>query len=113
MAEYLTLHQPDGLPDDVIGIEWHLLNVGFFRERTDTPDHFARPITVFDNPFHRATRSVQVGSSAVQPAQTGLRVGNDAGEGLIHFMADGSCQLAQSRHARYACELHLGIEEAL
>src|SRR5882672_3267392 len=113
MAGYLALHQPDGLPDDVVDIEWHLLNVGFFREPPDAPDHLTRAIAVFDNPFHRATCSVQVGSSAVQPAQTGLRVGNDAGERLIHFMADGSCQFAQSRHARYVREFHLGFEETL
>src|ERR1700676_3946440 len=113
MAEYLPLHQPNGLPDDVIDIEWHLLNVGFFRERPDPPDHLARTAAVVDDPFHRAPRSGKVGSVAVEPAQTGLGVGHGSGERLVHFMGDRGCQFAQRRPARYACELHLGVEEAL
>src|SRR3981081_4366411 len=82
------------------------------RERPDAPDHLTGPIAVVDDPFHRAARCVQVGT-AIEPAQTGLGVGDDAGERLVHFMGDGGCQFAQRRQARYACELHLGFEEAL
>src|SRR5467141_3170409 len=58
-------------------------------------------------------RFVQVGGTAVEPTPAGRRGIDDGGERLVHFMGDGGCQFAQRRHARYACELHLGIEEAL
>src|SRR5258708_8709147 len=101
MAGQLTLYQRDGLPHDVIDVERDLLNVSLFRERTDAPYHLTRPISVVDNPFHRATRSVQVGSSAVEPAQRGLGIGDDVGEPLAHFMGDGGRQLAERPHAHY------------
>ena len=41
------------------------------------PDHLARPIAIFDDPLQGAARFVQVGSSAVEPAQAGLGVGDD------------------------------------
>src|ERR1700722_3310468 len=113
MAHYLTLYQRDNLSDNVIDIERYLLDVSLVRERPDAPDHLTSPIAVVYYPFHRAARCVQFGSFAVEPAQTGLRVGDDAGERLVHFMGDRGRQFAQRRHARYACELHLCIEEAL
>src|SRR6202521_2824777 len=101
MADQLTLYQRDGLSYDVVDVERDLFNVSLFRERTDAPYHLTRPISVFDNPFHRATRSVQVGSVAVEPEQTGLGIGDDGGERLVHFMGNGGRQFAQRRHARY------------
>jgi hypothetical protein len=88
MADQLTLHQGDGLPQDVIDVERHLLGAGLFRERPDAPDHLARPIAIVDDPFHRAKSCVQLGSLAAEPAPTGLRVGDDGGERLVHFMGD-------------------------
>src|SRR6202162_5540260 len=113
MADQLTLHQRDGLPHDVIDVERHLLKAGLVRERPDAPDHLTRPIAVVDNPFQRSARCVRVGSSAAEPAQTGLGVGDDTGERLVHFMGDRCRQFAQGCYARYVCELHLSIAEAL
>src|SRR5882672_8598494 len=107
------LHQRDRFPDDVIDVERHLLNVGLVRERPDAPDYFTRPIAFIDDPVHGGARFVQVGGTAVEPTPAGRRGIDDGGEWLVHFMGDGGCQFAQRRHARYACELHLGIEEAL
>src|ERR1700676_2960241 len=111
LADQLTLHQRDDLPDDVIDVERDLLNAGLVRERPDAPDHLTRPISVVYYPFHRAAHCIQVGSFAVEPPQTGLRVGDDGGERLVHFMGDGGCQLAQHRHARYVCKLHLRLAQ--
>src|ERR1700689_3058162 len=54
VADQLTLHQRDDLPDDVINVEWHLLNAGLVRERPDAPDHVTCPIAFLDDPIHRA-----------------------------------------------------------
>src|SRR5258708_22996089 len=113
MADQLTPHQRDGLPHDVIGVERHLLKAGLVRERPAAPYHLACPIAVVDNPFHRAARCVHVGSSAAEPAQTGLGVGDDGGERLVHFVGDRGRQFAQGYYARYVCELHLRFAKRL
>src|SRR6476620_6852185 len=107
------LYQRDDVPDDAIDVEQHLLNVGLVRKRPDVPDHLARPGTVVYNPFCRAACGGQVGSFAVQPAQTGLGVGDDSGERLIHFMGYGGCEFAQCGHATYVCEFHLRFAQRL
>src|ERR1700722_1169423 len=113
VADQFTLHQRDDLPYDFIDVERHPFNLGLVRECPDAPDHLARPIAVVYYPLYRATHRVQIRSSAIEPAETGFGVGYDTGERLIHFVGDGGCQLAQCRHPRYACELHLRIHEAL
>ena len=46
-------------------------NVGPFGQRADTLDDLACAIAVIDNPLDRAARRVQVGSSVVEPTETG------------------------------------------
>src|ERR1700677_3175543 len=99
MAGQFTLHQSYDLPDDVIDVEEHLLEVTLFCERPDAPDYLIRPIAVVYYPFHRAARCVQVGNLAIEPAQTGLGIGDDAGERLVHFMSDRGRQLSHRRDA--------------
>src|ERR1700693_5468706 len=113
MADQLTLHQRDGLPHDVIDVERHLLKAGLVRERPDAPDHLTRPIAVVDNPFHRAARGVQVGSLAVEPPQTGLAVGDDGGERLVHFMRDRGRQFAQGCYAHDMRQVRLRVAQRL
>src|ERR1700726_2338205 len=113
MAHYLTLYQRDNLSDNVIDIERYLLDVSLVRERPDAPDHLTSPIAVVYYPFHRAARCVQFGSFAVEPAQTGLRVGDDASERLVHFMGDRGGELPHRGDTIDMCELLLGVEEAL
>ena len=72
MIGHLTLHQGNNLINDVIDVERRLLNVGPFCQRADTLDDLACAIAVIDNPLDRAARGVQVGGSAVEPAQTGF-----------------------------------------
>ena len=107
MAAQFTLYQRDDLPDDVVEVERRLLHISVLRERPDTPDYLACPVAVVDDPFHRAACCGQVGSFAVEPAQTGLGIDNDGGERLVHFMGDGGSQFTQRRHARYMCEFRL------
>ncbi len=71
------------------------------------------PIAIVYDPFHRAARSVQVGSFAVEPAQTGLGIGDDGCERLVHFMGDGGRQFAQCRHARYVREFRLRLAQCV
>jgi hypothetical protein len=113
MADQLTLYQRDGLPHDVIDVERYLLEASLGRERPDPPDHLACPIAVGDNPFHRAARRVHVGSSAAEPAQTGLGVGDDGGERLVHFMGDRGHQLAHRRDAVGVREFQLRLTVSL
>src|SRR6202035_4188987 len=94
-------------PSDVIDVERPLLNVGPFCQRPDTLDYLACPIAVIDNPLDRAARRVQVGSSTVEPTQTGFRVGADACKRLVDFVGDRSGQLSQRRHARDVSEFRL------
>src|ERR1700722_18892762 len=105
MAGHLTLHQRYDLPDDVIDVERYLLNVGLFRERPDATDHLARPVAVVYYPFHRAARRVKVGSSAVEPAQTGLGVGHDC-IGLAQTGARSGAQTPYSYGIHSACGKH-------
>jgi hypothetical protein len=75
---HFTLHQGNNLINDVIDVEGRLLNVGPFCQRADTLDYLACAMAVVDNPLDRAARRVKVGSSAVEPTQTGFRIGADA-----------------------------------
>jgi hypothetical protein len=102
VAEQLTPHQGDDLANDVIDVERRSLGVGLYRQRADTLDHLHRPIAIVDDPLQGATRFNQVGSSAIEPAQAGLGVGDDCGERLVHFVGDRGSQLSQRRHARAA-----------
>jgi len=95
--------------NDVIDVKRCLLDVGLVRERPDAPDHLTRPNCVVYYPFHGAARCVQVRSSAVEPAQTGLGVGDDGGERLVHFMGDRGCNFPERRDARYVCEIRLRL----
>src|SRR5258708_7327724 len=52
---------------------------------------------------------VQVRSSAVETAQTGLGVGDDGGERLVHFMGDRGRNFPERRDARYVCEIRLRL----
>src|SRR5260370_13514530 len=113
MAEQLTLHQGDNLLDDVIEVERRRLRVGLFRERTDATDHLSRPLGALDDVLSGATRFVQVGSFAVEPAQASLGVGDDGGERLVYFMGDRCGQLAQGRRACGMGEICLRFAKSL
>ena len=49
----------------------------------------------------------------VQPAHTGLCVGDDSGERLVHFVGNGRRQFAQRGHAGYMCEFRLRAAQRL
>jgi hypothetical protein len=52
-------------------------------------------------------RFIQIGSSAFEPPQAGLAVGDDGGERLLYFVCERRGQLSQHRHARDVGEFHL------
>src|ERR1700693_4047789 len=83
------------------------------RNRPHAPNHLPRPIAVIDNPFHRAARCVQVGNPAVEPAQTGLGVGDDAGARLGHFVGERSRQLAQGCYAHNMRQIRVRLAQCL
>src|SRR5260221_11197176 len=58
---------------------------------------------------HAASTSGVPRRSQRRPAS----VGDDGGERLVHFMGDRGRQFAKGCYARYVCEFHLSIEEAL
>src|SRR5258708_20537892 len=87
------------------------MNIGFVGERPDPPDYLTRPIAVIDNTFRRASRSGEVRSSAIEPAQTSFGVGDDGGERLVHFMRDGGGQLAQGCYAHAIRPVRLRVPQ--
>src|SRR6202047_1760275 len=94
VANQFTLDQRNDLLEDVIDVEWHLLDAGLLGQRPDALYHFTGAIPVVYDPFNRTARCVQVGSSAVEPAQAGLGVGDDGGERVVHFMGGRGRQYA-------------------
>src|SRR5258708_39181003 len=89
----------------------HHLNIGFVRERPDPPAYLTRPIAVIDNTFRRASRSGEVRSSAIEPAQTSFGVGDDGGERLVHFMRDGGGQPAQGCYSHAIAQVRLRVAQ--
>ena len=71
------------LVDHVIDIEPRLLDVGLVRERANALDHLTRPIAILDDPLAGRGALRPGRDFAVEPAQAGLGVGGDGGEGWL------------------------------
>jgi hypothetical protein len=107
VADQLTLHQRDDLPDDVIDVKWNHFNVGFFRQRPDALDHLTCPLGFLGDPFHSAARFGW--GTTVEPTLAGRRSIGDGGEQQVHFMGDRGRKLAQGCYARDVRQVGLRI----
>src|ERR1700722_2882313 len=107
MAHQFTSHQANRFINGVIDIERRSRGVGFGHERTYSPDYLARTIAIFEDPLHGTACFGQVWCFALEPAQAGLGVRDDAGKRLVYLVRNGGGQFSQRRNARDVSEFGL------
>jgi len=106
MADELTLHQRDDLPDDVIDVERPLLNVSLFRERPDATSHFTRPIAIVVGQISRdigiklTTQSWYLTTHLISPEVDQL------------LLFDAGFDLVRSRYTLRLCTWHGRVVDA-
>ena len=96
----LALQQGRALGDDLVEVEGHRLRRRLPGERAQPFDHLAGALAVADHALHRAADLAELRLLAVEPAQAGLAVGDDAGERLVHLVGDRGAHLAQRGDTR-------------
>src|SRR5580704_4585883 len=96
----LALNQGDALADDLVQVEKRRLRWRLPGERAQPLDDLAGTLAVTDHALHRAADLAEFRLLAVEPAQAGLAIGDDAGERLVHLVGDRGTHLAERGHAR-------------
>jgi len=97
-------------PGEIAGLAGH----DRAREQGADPDeHVGGPGPVRDDGAERLANLAQRRAVGAEPVETGVRVGDDGGQGLIDLVGDRGGQLAQRGHARHPRQLDLDLVQGL
>ena len=85
----LSVSQRDAICNYLTKIDLGLNRRSILQKSANSRDNLARPIPVTDDSLKGFSSFVQVLLVAVQPAESGIGIGDDGCQRLVHFMRDG------------------------
>ena len=82
-------------------------------EGTDAGDNVAGSLAGLNDTIERLPHLLEIRRPSLQPAQSGLGVGDRCGDRLFDFMSDRGCELAHGGDAVRVRQLHLHLAQRL